>query len=153
MLEYKLPKLYDANGNIKKSWYVYYSILQNGSFKRIRVKGEINSFKSRVKRYQIAAKMIDELNLKLHYGIESKVKVETEVYSCRRAFDLIIEVKRNVIRPTSMKDYKTTSKMFLNWLKNDKVLLEEIFQSNHQETFFQIVVPSNLFYFEQYHNS
>jgi integrase len=127
------PKLFDADGNLNQPWYIHYTIIENGKQKRIRVKGGINRFSTKKERYRAAQSLIDQVAKKLYNQTSneptSKITISAPLKT-REAFDAIIIAKQNVIRSTSMKDYKSTSKVFLNWLESihttSELLLSEI---------------------------
>jgi hypothetical protein len=51
-----IPKIYDANGDISKRWYVYFSFLNLESGKMERMKniyGKTNRYKTKESRYSI----------------------------------------------------------------------------------------------------
>lgn len=54
--KYTTPKIYDANGDIKQRWYVYFSYRnpQTGKLKRMKnIYGNANKFKTKADRYRI----------------------------------------------------------------------------------------------------
>jgi integrase len=65
-----LPKLYDANGNIKKKWFVYFSFRNpaDNKMKRFRVFEGFGTLYTKKERYEHAEKLIQEYSEKLQQG-------------------------------------------------------------------------------------
>lgn len=65
-----LPKLYDANGNIRKKWFVYFSYRNPADNKmtRFRLFEGFGTVFTKKERYAIAEKMIADYTTRLHNG-------------------------------------------------------------------------------------
>jgi len=54
--QFSTPKIFDANGNLKKRWYVYFSYRHPETGKLVRQKniyGKANRFKTKSERYSV----------------------------------------------------------------------------------------------------
>lgn len=65
-----LPKLNDANGNLKKQWFIFYSYRnpKNNEMTRFRVYDGFGTLFTKKERYQLAEKLIKEYTEKLESG-------------------------------------------------------------------------------------
>jgi len=145
---FSTPKIYDANGDLGKRWYVYFSYLNPESGKLERMKniyGKTNRYKTKEARYSILSvykkrllKLLGEGynplvdNTKYHESQLSKSKespiiknklVDSDipVISLEKAIETALELKTNVISNRTFVDYKNRCKILLKWLKESGV--------------------------------
>jgi integrase len=130
-----LPKLYCANGNVERLWYVYYSFYNHatGKMQRIKQYKGINEFTDKNQRFEAAKKIADELTLKLQRGYNPFIK-EENLYFPVTAFvkqprikkdksktvdyylDLAYSLKESQLRQKSKAKYKSQIRKFCYWL-------------------------------------
>lgn len=65
-----LPKLYDANGNIKKRWFIYFSYRKpkDNKMKRFKIYDGFATLYTKKERYAHAEKLIKEYTDRLNSG-------------------------------------------------------------------------------------
>ena len=69
--QYSLPKIYDANGDLSKRWYIYFSYRnpETGKLQRIKnIYGKTNQYKTKADRYTILNLYKKRLSLLLKEG-------------------------------------------------------------------------------------
>ena len=122
--QYSAPKIYDANGDLSKRWYVYYSYRNPATDKLERqtpIYAGVNKFKNLKERknaIKILAKAVENI---LENGFnpydEDSVSVnETKNYSIADAVTFSLELKKNTLKDNSYRDYRIRIKSFEKWL-------------------------------------
>jgi integrase len=122
--QYSAPKIYDANGDLSKRWYVYYSYRNPATDKLERqtpIYAGVNKFKNLKERknaIKILAKAVENI---LENGFnpydEDSVSVdETKNYSIADAVTFSLELKENILKDNSFKDFRIRIKSFEKWL-------------------------------------
>jgi len=104
--EWSPPQLYDANGDLKKRWFVYY--YENG--KRKRVYGSINLKKTKEGRLKTANTIIKEYVTIQKLAYKSKTQRKIEEYMASR---------KGFWKPKTFMDYKSKVNAFFFWLGFD----------------------------------
>ena len=102
--QYSAPKIYDANGDLSKRWYVYYSYRNPATDKLERqtpIYAGVNKFKNLKERknaIKILAKAVENIleNGFNPYDEDSVPVDETKNYSIPDAITFSLELKKNI---------------------------------------------------------
>jgi integrase len=120
MLNYKKAKVYDADGDIKKQWYVYYSFKNSeGKYQRFKVFEDINSEPTKAGRYDLANYYKNVINLWLEEGNSPFEKSDTpnenqNIISC---IDRFLEfIANGKLRHNTKRKYKIELTVFKDWV-------------------------------------
>jgi integrase len=162
-LEYKLsqkklfsdPKIYTANGDLKKRWYVYFSFRNpsNGKLKRLPpIYGGVNSYKTKEARLTILTAYRKSLLKFLKLGF-NPYEDNTEIYNkiigkkdlsnqgkqnlklknteepkmtLKEAFEYGLKLKEKLIAAATKRNYENRIKNFLKWMKERHPKIEFI---------------------------
>ncbi|OAZ04714.1 tyrosine-type recombinase/integrase [Flavobacterium succinicans] len=122
--QYSAPKIYDANGDLSKRWYVYYSYRNPATDKLERqtpIYAGVNKFKNLKERknaIKILAKAVENI---LENGFnpydEDYVPVDdAKNYSIADAVTFSLELKKNTLKENSFRDFRIRIKSFEKWL-------------------------------------
>jgi integrase len=115
MTDKKNVSLYDAGGNLKAQWYVFYYVKKGGAKIRIKVSGGINRKKTLDERYEAAA----QLKLKIESGLESQI---TE---SKQTIDAVLktEMDKRVVglRKKTVQSYCAKLNQFLKYCRDHKI--------------------------------
>lgn len=122
--QYSAPKIYDANGDLSKRWYVYYSFRNPATDKLERqtpIYAGVNKFKNLKERknaIKILAKAVENIleNGFNPYDEDSVPVDETKNYSIADAVTFSLELKENILKENSYKDFRIRIKSFEKWL-------------------------------------
>jgi len=143
--KFSTPKIYNAGGDLKKRWYVYFSFFdpQKGKMKRITpFYGNANTFKTKEERLSVLViyrrvllKLLKqgynpfedntELYLKLNtkkQAPETKIPLKEEEapdMALREAFDYALKLKEKLISSRTKQDYEYKINRFLKWLEKE----------------------------------
>ncbi len=137
---YSTPKIYTANNDLSKRWYVYYSFRNPDTGKLHRqtpIYGGVNRFKTKSERMEILStfKLALESLLKQGYNpyenpdtTETRLNLEStrKHYTIQRAFELIMKEKKAVLTETSYKVLHSKISKFLHYLENKNLHLKDI---------------------------
>lgn len=113
-------KLYDADGDPSKKWFVYYSFLnpETNRMKRFKIYGGLNYQKDRKERRKLGKRMIEETNRLLHSGFnpfeEPAAKTDTTV---RDQVDRYLDLNRNSWRKGTLLSKSSILSIFCRYLK------------------------------------
>lgn len=132
------PKIYDANGDLSKRWYVYFSFRnpKTGLLeKQTPIYGNANTFKTKQERYEILNAYRKSLKKLLEDGlspfddnqkalevISEKPDLQTTLASEENsiaisdAFAMAVKIKRSVLSKTSFPSFNSNVKRFEKWL-------------------------------------
>ncbi len=130
---FTVPKLCTSNGDISKTWYVYFYFTDQltGQKKQFRYKFGINQLKTKREREREAGGIITALHLKLTEGwnpITDKVdKDDHQDVTISQALNDILSIKKAFITPRSFKTYSDQLNLFYKWLqirKFDKLFVQ-----------------------------
>lgn len=119
--KYKPPVLYDAKGDLKERWFVYFSYIHpvTGKFKRIKVYDEINKYKTKGERRACASKLIKMLNESLEGGYNPFNLVAEQgiddVHTLAQAIPAYLKVKDAQLRGKTVMGYRSILKQFQEW--------------------------------------
>ena len=122
--KYSEPKIYDADGDLSKRWYVYYSYRNPATDKLERqtpIYAGVNKFKNLKERknaIKILAKAVENIleNGFNPYDEDSVPVDETKNYSIPDAITFSLELKKNTLKDNSFRDYRIRIKSFEKWL-------------------------------------
>ncbi len=137
---YSTPKIYTANNDLSKRWYVYYSFRNPDTGKLHRqtpIYGGVNRFKTKSERMEILStfKLALESLLKQGYNpyenpdtTEKRLSLEStrKHYTIQSAFQLIMKEKKAILTETSYKVLDSKISKFLRYLENKNLHLKDI---------------------------
>ncbi len=151
---YSNPKIYSANGDLAKRWYVYFSYRNptTGKLKRVTpIYGIANKFKTKEERMTVLVayrksllkllrlgynpfadntELYQKLNTKTTSNPSTSNVVEEESMTLQVAFDFSLKLKEQLLSPTTLRGYKNKLKNFLQWLEKHHPEIEKIQQLN-----------------------
>ena len=121
---YTKPRIYDANGDLSKRWYVYFSYLNPNTNKMERqapIYLNINRIESVPERRKAlrALRDIVENTLKKGYNPYDKKDneyTEDKIININKAVELATANAKATMKESSFKDYKYRLDAFLKWL-------------------------------------
>ena len=134
---YSEPKIYDANGDLTKRWYVYFSFRDSTGLlkKQTPIYGVANSFKTKQERYEILnayrkslKKLLEEGlspyedNEKTLEAISEKHPLQTpsikeeNTIAITDAFAIAVTIKQSVLSKTSFPGFNSNVKRFEKWV-------------------------------------
>lgn len=123
MSDYSNPKIYDAGGDLKKRWYIYYSFRNPVTKKMVRqtpIYGGINKIKTLLERKQAAKNLCWAVKRHLENGFNpystSKFDSVDIRYTIKDAFDYALTNKKSVLSENSYSDFKIRVNKFKKWL-------------------------------------
>ena len=121
--KYSQPKIYDANGDIKKRWYVYFSFRNPVTDKLERqtpIYSGVNLFKTTRERKEAIKILCNAVETILDNGYnpydESTSIDETKKYNIPDAITFALELKKNTLKENSYRDFRIRIKSFEKWL-------------------------------------
>lgn len=137
------PKIYNANGDLSKRWYVYFSFLnpQTGKLQRMKnIYGTCNSYKTKEDRLSVLTQYRKKLLSLLQEGFNPYednpllytkrlnperdpvrvpempvVVVEEPKMTLKEAFDLALKLKEKLINPKTKSNYQNRIDNLLKW--------------------------------------
>ena len=141
---YSEPKIYSANGDLSKRWYVYYRF-RNPKTGELQKMSSIylgaNNYKTKTERLQILNSVQKNLSKLLKEGynpfennqelynnqqkeieiIEPIVEEKKEIkYSIEQALDFALELKKQSLKDTSYRGLNNRINNFSDWIKKNK---------------------------------
>jgi integrase len=150
------PKIYNANGDLSKRWYVYFSFRnpETGKLERMKnIYGKSNIYKTKEDRLTALAIYRRKLLMILKEGfnpyqdniasytnrkvkqVSSPEKIENAVpiveqpkMTLKEAFDFGLKLKEKLINSTTKKNYENRIKNFLKWLEEQHPEVKNIDQ-------------------------
>ncbi|KGO82196.1 site-specific recombinase XerD [Flavobacterium cauense R2A-7] len=121
--QYSIPKIYDADGDLSKRWYVYYSYRnpETGKLERqVNISSGLNNyktFKGRTKAVKILRQVVEDILINGFNPYEETEPLDVvKKYTVPEAFDFILDLKKGVLSPSSFRDFKSRMKQFKEWL-------------------------------------
>lgn len=136
--QFSEPKIYDANGDLTKRWYVYFSFRnpKTGLLeKQTPIYAGANNFKTKQERYAVLNDYRKELKRLLELGLspyddtEKTLEVLTEKpvlqvtpvkedkgIAISEAFAMAVKIKQSVLSKTSFPSFNSNVKRFEKWL-------------------------------------
>ena len=140
---FSAPKIYNANGDLSKRWYVYYAFLnpQTGKLQRMKnIYGKCNSYKTKEDRLSVLTLYRKKLLSLLQEGynphndnpelyakrrnqepVPSMVQetqiavVEDPKMTLKEAFDLALKLKEKQVNPKTKSNYQNRIDNLLKW--------------------------------------
>jgi len=141
---YSEPKIYDANGDLTKRWYVYFSFRNpqtNLLEKQTPIYGGANKFKTKQERYEVLNAYRKQLKKALEEGLspyednektleaiaekpvsQTTPKKEEQNVAIAEAFALALKIKQSVLSKTSFPSFNSNVKRFEKWLREKDVV-------------------------------
>ncbi|MFL1013208.1 tyrosine-type recombinase/integrase [Flavisericum labens] len=142
---FSIPKIYTANGNLSKRWYVYFSFRnpETGKLKRVTpFYGETNKYKTKEERMEVLTiyrktllKLLKlgynpfEDNTALYNKLNSKKETpnspvenqeipfkEDKGMALTEAFEFSLNIKKKLLSKTTIRGYKNRADSFLKWV-------------------------------------
>jgi hypothetical protein len=126
--KYSEPKIYDANGNLSKRWYIYFSFRKNadGPLERFPVNLYAPQHLEKRDRLLWLKTMQRNLSLLLKDGFnpfqpENKFNFEeeSENKSMKEAFEFALNIKKSTLAETSFKGLEGRINRFEKWLNEN----------------------------------
>ncbi|MGL2994760.1 tyrosine-type recombinase/integrase [Flavobacterium sp. TSSA_36] len=123
--KYSTPNIYDANGDLSKRWYVYYSFRNPETDKLERqthIYAGVNKFKTlreRKNAIKILAQAVENILESGYNPYEDEEIVSTseeKKYTIENAVTFSLELKKNTLKDNSFRDYRVRIKSFEKWL-------------------------------------
>jgi integrase len=121
--KYSAPKIYDADGDLSKRWYIYYSYRnpQNNILERqTPIYAGINHFKTLKERTKAAKNLCEVVASILESGFDphddTPIIEEQKKHNVSEAIDFVLELRKNSLKESTYKDFKSRLKMFEKWL-------------------------------------
>ena len=124
--QYSRPAIYDANGDLSKRWYVYYSY-RNPKTDRLERQTPIylgvNQFKTlpeRIKAIKIMRQAVENILIGGYNPYkDSAFSTEFSEITITDAFLLVLDLKKQTMAPTSYSDFKSRLRQFEHWLNEN----------------------------------
>lgn len=117
MDDFKLPKIYDADGDISQQWFVYYHFKnpETNKWERFRIFVS-KKHKTKSARYGQANEIKAEIKRKLLSGYNPFETVSPGI-SLQKALDFAVDYKLSVTGKRTAFTYRSVAKLFLEWAK------------------------------------
>jgi integrase len=149
--KYSEPKIYDAKGDLSKRWYVYYRF-RNPETDQLQKMPSIyigvNNFKTKEERLSMLISFQRNLSQLLKDGynpfennqvlyekeienisqLRSETTIEEPKLTIRKAFEFALNLKRNVLKDTSIRGLNNRMNNFLDWIDTNHPKLKSIDQ-------------------------
>lgn len=138
MLNYKKAKVYDAGGDIKKQWYVYYSFKNSdGKFQRFKLFEDINTETTKADRYERANFIKNGLNIWLEEGGSPfKPSVNSNDQNIIACIDRFLDfIATGKLRHNTKRKYKIELTVFKEWIIKDGLSSIKIGEVKKQHIF------------------
>ncbi|WP_114752277.1 tyrosine-type recombinase/integrase [Pleomorphovibrio marinus] len=117
-LNYRLPKIYDASGNLSKQWFVYYSFLnpETKKFQRFRIFQDINSGSTKAERMEKARLVQLAMAELLEDGFNPfEDQAHDNTFTIINCIDIFLEAVKDRIRPKSYNRYFYEFRLMKQW--------------------------------------
>ena len=121
--QYSVPNIYDANGDLSKRWYVYYSFRNPTTDmleRQTPIYSGVNQFKTlkeRKEAIKILAKAIETILENGFNPYDDSISVdESKKYNIPDAVTFALELKKNTLKENSYRDFRVRIKSFEKWL-------------------------------------
>lgn len=142
--DFSAPKIYDADGDLTKRWYVYFSFRNPTTgllTKQTPIYGIANTFKTKAERYEILNAYRKSLLALLEKGMspyenndldtQNNLVTTTQLQkeetsfanevTVKEAFELALKIKQSVLSKTSFPGFSSNIKRFEKWLETNNV--------------------------------
>lgn len=137
-----LPKLYDGGGDLKKRWFIYYSVKNPSTFKmeRFKVYGDLANKLTVKSRYALAKEIIQEYTQKLKEGWTPFDEKREFLYRdeilyantakifgnekktndpIRMHLSKFLELEKIRVAPKTYESYQSKTRLFCEWLEHE----------------------------------
>ena len=121
--QFSLPKIYDANSDLSKRWYVYYSFRNPSTDKLERqtpVYAGVNLFKTLKERKGAIKILVRAIETILENGFnpydDSLSVDEIKKYNIPEAVTFALDLKKSTLKENSYRDFRVRIKSFEKWL-------------------------------------
>lgn len=121
--KYSVPSIYDANGDLSKRWYVYFSFrnpLTDKLERQNHVYAGVNQFKTlreRKEAIKILRNAIETILVNGYNPYEDSERIdESKKYNIPDAVTFALELNKNTLKENSYRDFKVRIKSFEKWL-------------------------------------
>ncbi len=130
-MRFTVPKIYTGGNDLKKRWYVYYSIEDPQTGKLVRqsyISMGVNRYRTlteRLSHIKILQRAIHDTLKAGHSPYPALIEPEEEVIEIITANTAILEVlelKQKVVKETTYSDYRIRTTQFLEFLKKNNLL-------------------------------
>lgn len=124
-IKFSKPKVHHFNYNLKKNWFVGFSITNQSSgitlYKQFR--GGINYYKNVKDRLTEANALKTYWQEQLELGLYNPFEEENTNHprNIRQAFERIIQLKSTSLKPKSLRNYKDISRWFLEYCQRESL--------------------------------
>ncbi|GIZ15321.1 tyrosine-type recombinase/integrase [Capnocytophaga catalasegens] len=123
---YTTPKIYDANGDLSKRWYVYFSFRnpKTGLMERqtpiyLGVNRKYKKFFERKEAIKVLRDALEKALAKGTINPYENTYNESKIIGIEQAFELALKNAQATMRESSFKDYKYRLKLFEKWLTSN----------------------------------
>lgn len=123
---YSEPKVYDAKGNIKSRWYVYYSFRNPKTLLLERqppIYAGVNQFKILKERKEAIEVLRKSVSLILKNGFnpfdDETTVDQIKKHTIVQAVDFVLQLKKNSHKESSFRDFESRINQFKKWLLNN----------------------------------
>jgi len=158
---FSVPKIYNAKGDLKKRWYVYFSFRNPETDKLERMKniyGKSNNYKTKEDRLSVLTTYRKKLLQLLKAGFNpfednsdlySKRSLKENIHplkqepqpeiaeenktTLRVAFDFGLKIKEKLVNPRTLRNYENRIKSFLEWLNENHPEIKFIDELNKKD--------------------
>ena len=122
--KYSEPKIYNANGDVSKRWYVYYSYrnpLTDKLERQTPIYAGVNLYKLkniRQKAIIILCRAIHEILENGYDPFTENIISNTEItkYTLADAINFVLDLKKSTLKENSYRDFRIRIKSFEKWL-------------------------------------
>lgn len=135
--KYSAPKIYNANGDLSKRWYVYYSFRDPKSDLLVRqppVYAGVNELKTKAERTEAITILRKSVSVILENGYNPYIKDEfsddNKTYTIDYCFEFVLNLKKNSLSQVSYKDFSSRVNQFKKWLYDKGFKLKTIDKIN-----------------------
>jgi integrase len=153
---FSVPKIYTANGDLTKRWYLYFSYRnpETGKLQRMKnIYGKTNTYKTKEERLSVLTayrkKLVQLLKIGYNPFVDNtdlyiqktqnkkvssvkneapKVIVEENKMTLREAFDFGLKIKENLVSSRTFKTYQNRIKNLLLWFEKNRPTIKYIDQ-------------------------
>lgn len=121
-LSYIPAQIYDAGGDLKKQWFVFYSLpcQKTGKMKRIKNSRGINRHKTVEARRAAATELAETINRQLRAGGRPE-KQPPKTASLLQAFDEVLAMKKATTKRSTWRNYLYLRKHLVEFLSKKKL--------------------------------
>ncbi len=132
--KYTKPKIYHGGKNydLTKRWYVYFSYSHPDTGEMVRqspiylkLNQKYKTKTERLKAFKALRNVVERL-LKKGYSPYKDIFIEEDLVSIKEALLYALDVKKQVVEPTTYRDYETKLSVFIKYLQSQGVALHPI---------------------------